>query len=299
MHLETKGHVLAVNIIDLRTDSLVGLVNSTELCRGLLVRVIGKPLDMSLPELSESSSKTKTCVLGEPLSDHLERLGIKKLIVPNISASNAKFGEANMVTFDSERRTERGVRIFRNSISIDAFPVPPGCAEMMRSGDCPTLVITHGGKGSVVVAHCSRDSLFCHQEILTGKKDREHSSVIDAIMEHLKGLPPRDIRAYVTCGIDGKNFEHNPQDETHGKDKYNRKLIDFIDGKYGRRCFCRLPSSGLIKLNEVVKAQLGLYGINNVSCDQLDTFSDERLHSNRCGDKGRNGVLVVNNMRSK
>ena len=167
----------------------------------------------------------------------------------------------------------------------------------MRSADCPTLVLFHEKSGTVVVAHCSRDSLLCRQEILTGFKDRQYSTVIYPAVSKFdeSRISLHTIRAHIICGIAGKNFGHGPKHRQYGM--YNQALAGFVEKRYGTNCFYGDPRDGHIELHKVIQAQLSLCGVTKVTHDGLDTFSDPRLHSNRARDIGRNGVLVTNSMK--
>ena len=275
-----------------------GLVLSTHLCLGLSVNVLGKPLDMRLGELSHPrdmiSAEVRKVYLE--LSRHLRSFGVKRCLLPKVNELNAVFGGIESHVFDLEFSTSGSVPVYKNNNSIDAFTLPAGYSCLMRSADCPTLILFNEEHPIVVVAHCSRDSLICRQELLNGVKDRQHFSVIQPTVNVFKklGVPADDIHAHISCGIAGEYFRHKPDDRQYGK--YNRALSSLIANLYGAKCFHGPPQDGCIKLHEVIRAQLSIYGISNVTHDQLDTFSDQRLHSNRAGGIGRNGVLVINNM---
>ena len=153
--------------------------------------------------------------------------------------------------------------------------------------------------GIVVVVHCSRDSLFCREEILNGSKKpgRKFSTVIHAAMQAFDGkVSPDEVQGHISCGIAGRNFNHNPAHPEHGA--YNSALCHFIVNRYGEHCFSGDPDCYLISLDEVIREQLKLCGVTNVTQDDLDTFSNMHLHSHKLGDTGRNGVLVMNHMNS-
>ena len=271
---------------------------STNLCLGLDVHILGKPLDFRLEELDHPRNMIRKNVrdIYFELSRRLRSFGVVRCILPKLNASNAEFGDTRSYVFDLEFRTSNGVPVYKNRNSIDAFTLPSGYSCLMRSADCPTLILFNEKNRIVVVAHCSRDSLICRQEVLCGVKKRRYSTVIHPsvnVFEKL-GISDHEIKAHISCGIAGEYFKHKPDNEKYGR--YNQDLSKFIADSYGSKCFHGHPQDGCVKLDEVIRAQLLMCGITNVTHDGLDTFSDQRLYSNRVGDVGRNGVFVINSM---
>lgn len=254
----------------------------------LKVEVHGKPYDFRLPNLDDEvlSVEERTVLCGI-----LERRGIETLFVPRLDECNATFGYGGAFDIKIEL-PEVGVTVQKSSTSVDALQLPRKTGCLIRSADCPTIVLWDESKKVVRVGHCSRDSLVDRELLLCGRLWRQSTSVITSMMERFKHLTPGDIRGHIACGILPEHFEHRFDDAIHGK--YNRELIHSIQRLFPA-CLKSAPEEGCIDLAELVRQQLRVWfkiPRGNIGIDDLDTFSHPRLHSHRGGDTGRNGIFV-------
>ncbi len=85
------------------------------------------------------------------------------------------------------------------------------------TGGCPILVFEGGGQ--LCVAHAGRDSLVDRERIKTGKKSREHESVIHAVVHEFRerGITgPGTIRVHGFFGLPPRAFDHSRDHEIYG-----------------------------------------------------------------------------------
>ena len=252
----------------------------------LSVEVHGKPSDFRLQHLDDGILlPEEKAMLCEIIADR----GIDRLFVPRLDKCNATFGSEEEFDINIELP---GVLVSKSRASIDALRLRKRTAGLIRSADCPTIILWHERKNIMLVGHGSRDSLLDREFISGGKLWRKSPSVIRSMMKEFKGFRPVDIYGHIACGILPKHFEHHYDDPKYGE--YNQNLIRNIRRLFPA-CLKSLPGKGCIDLAELAKQQL-CHWFNiprgNIYVDNLDTFEDPRLHSHRAGDRGRNGVFV-------
>ncbi|MCI5108830.1 MAG: laccase domain-containing protein [Candidatus Pacebacteria bacterium] len=252
------------------------------------VVVLGKPTDYSLRGLEGPHSMTIPRV-KESVTLACLRLSeyADKIYVPKLNMCNAEFGHLDKHTFHIE---SSGVRLIKGRDPIDSFDLNVDSSVLMRTADCVTLLLWHESSDTVVVGHCSRDSLISREEVQGRIRTRSHSSVINGMMERFRHISRTGIHALLICGINGRNFVHNTKDRAHGV--YNHRMFQFLH----KNCWDNGNMlGGCLSLHGVIQDQLREYGVpaENIKVDDSDTFSNPDLWSHKKGDMGRNGILIT------
>lgn len=253
--------------------------------------VLGRPVDYSLSGLSSPSSISNPDVLmGVTGACRSLKKYSRHIHVPRIADCNASLGYLDKDVFEV---TVEEVTLIKGTRSIDAFQLHKGFSVMMRSGDCPTIVMVHKQSGTVCVGHGSRESLISREEVNEERRTREYSSVVEAMMKRFRNLSAAQIEVHIICGIAAQNFAHPTESGDHYI--YNTKMVDFIQSKGWRSALVGDPAEGFLSLPGLIEDQLLMFGIlpRNIHKDTSDTSSDPNLWSNKEGDAGRNCVLVM------
>ena len=187
-----------------------------------------------------------------------------------------------------------GDRFWRGKEADGVILQRPRQAFLIASADCPTLIFRNYFTGMIITSHAGRDCLFDRQKLFTGTPSRKKESVIQNLPNN---LVPREMAAWIFCGIVGKYFSHPWDHLVNGED--NKK----ISLHFGEDCLVGDPWEGRLELREVIKKQLIALGVPSwaINGDHVDTYSDRepndrqqyRWHSARRDGPGGGRNLVV------
>lgn len=225
--------------------------------------------------------------------------GVTEVMAPVPSEFNAVVCEPNQLSPEHEEPVGRCEKVtFFRKFKADGTQIKRTQAFYITSGDCPTLVVFNPITGELYAAHAGRNCLWDRGHIIDGKPAREHASVVDAIMEKIPEAYQRFCKAFIYLGIAAENFSHPVYDSTYGA--ANQKMIDHFVETLGPTV-CPDQQEGKLAVKTIIREQLILWGIpaDSIGQDMADTFGDKaedgslKWHSNRRGDKTRNGVLVI------
>ncbi len=259
---------------------------------------IGKPLNGRLlfstkeraEELYPNTAKLRHMLIetlvAEAAANDISTLSI--LRVDRFNASITKTSDFD--TTEAERLA--GVTLLRGddeSFYHDGVELLPGEGAVIVTGDCHTITLWSDVPNSkVIAAHAGRNSLHTinHSHV-----DDVESIVNTAVAKMEIGAV--HLHARITAGIGADAFTHPLDHPTYGET--NKDMLEHFAKVGGADVY---DQDGKIDVVEVIKGQLSDLGvpINNISWDELDTASDNRLWSNRIDGKPRNTILVLNKL---
>ncbi len=226
--------------------------------------------------------------------------GVTDIFAPRGTEKNALVIDADPQLFLEKTVQVRSVWIHWGPFVDAVRLVKPRTALFIASADCPTLVSLFED-GSVVGAHCARDSLIDRHMVEHGELGRRHYGIVQAIFDG-EGKNPSRAQVALVCGIGPRSFEHRETDPKHGS--RNTRLIDHLIAKCGERAICNpADGDGRLDMFEIIKALVAECQVpvdnGGFEYDGIDTFADEGpngyvWHSHKRGDKEtRNGILVI------
>lgn len=225
--------------------------------------------------------------------------GVTDVLAPVPVEFNAIVCEPEQLSPEHEEPVGRCEKMtFYRRFKADGTQIKPRQAFYITSGDCPTLVVFNLITGELFVAHAGRNCLWDRNNIIEGKPPRAHASVVDAIMAKIPQGHRRFCKAFIVLGIAAENFCHPTYDSTHGA--ANQKMVEHFVQTLGTSV-CHDLLDGKLSVKGIIREQLMRNGVpaDSIGLDMADTFGDKsksgspKWHSNRRGDKTRNGVLVI------
>lgn len=163
--------------------------------------------------------------------------------------------------------------------SADGVVIPPGYTALLSTGDCPTIVAYHLPSQTVVAAHAGLKSLLPGRRVV--------KNILDCFGPDIH---TKEIQVRVICSIAPERFVYSPHDSRYGKE--NRMIIAALQAMDEDS----VNENGEIDLYHLACTELTRQGVppRNIESDCLDTFSDPDLWSHVAGDRGRNGIFVIN-----
>lgn len=221
----------------------------------------------------------------------LHEEGTRLIAVPQVFRFNAEVARCG--EFGTTHRIN-GVTV-RTGLEKDAVLLKRGESAGIVTGDCPTIAFWNRATGEAAAAHAGRDSLLDRRMIEEGLPSRPRASVVESVLKYTR-WNSRDVFLYVSAGIGPLHFAHSSSDPVHGN--RNRKMIEWIERRYGAHCIRGKLEEGRIDLYALICLQAAELGIpsSQIQSDGLDTYTHQGLWSHRNAEKraGRNIVLVSN-----
>ncbi|MFT7644845.1 MAG: copper oxidase (laccase) domain-containing protein [Candidatus Paceibacteria bacterium] len=209
--------------------------------------------------IKDGAKTDKVCLVKAPGSE--TRPGYQTIIKP-------QFGLPNSADFD----------VYSEGVIL----TEPGSAAIIRTGDCPIIVLYELVQRRSVVTHAGRAAMKSTSE----EGDTINNIVTIAYDLVVNNYPSPYVSAYITGSICGKCFEHNgPGDE---------KFVEPFD-RFGQHAFTD-RSKGAIDLVSVISHQLEQFDIPEwrIKHDGLCTKESDWLASyRRDKDEGRNTIVAV------
>ncbi len=185
----------------------------------------------------------------------------------------------------------------------------PGDACLLKSADCPTIIMVHPLSGKTVVGHGALDALIDPKMVNLddAKNWRKPAGVIDSMIEQFPVSERNLLAVYVVLGISSQYFRNSCTWNVGGNNKYytrNLRLRQHLRCKYPSALMEDMDSPEYgIDLFEIIRIMCTKAGVlpENIIASgyetygQVDAEGQHLWHSNRRDGarSGRNAVVVI------
>lgn len=247
--------------------------------------------DWSLKYFQHPEDAAKYPEKAERLARVLRERGITDAYAPAVDKMSGLVVEKTALSVTIQ--LPHGVRLHRNrDVPADGVSLGRNHAFIMSGGGCTVLVAA--GRGLVIAAHASRDSMLDRAFIRNEAPPREYASVVRSIIGHASKsghvLPKHlSLRGFFT--LPAEDFPHPPSHPDWGAE--NVQLAEFIAGKWGPHIMTG-PDLHL-SIPELIKAQGAEHRFGRVGVEKdlprSGAFGYTR-HANEAMRTARNLVIV-------
>lgn len=234
----------------------------------------------SLQPMQSQLDAVRNPCLSRGLVGVLEKVKVKKVFAPNVSAFSARVVEEGAL---KQHIYLNGAAVLHRSQFFPADGVhlnKKGHAFMMSGAGCPIIIAADDEGEMLVVAHAGRDSLVDRGAVM-GYRARKHVSVVGAIIEKFgeRGILPVHILMRMMFSISAAAFVHPLNHPQYGA--YNRTLEGFINNRWPRGAI-RQNGNLLVNLEGLFEEQAYQAGLTCVSVTHsLAEFSNLAQHDGK------------------
>ncbi len=211
----------------------------------------------------------------------------RRVYVPTLTDCNTVM----VRNFEFPTNINRGINTVevRCGVNADGVTLLRGEVAALATADCPTIIAHSPSMGTTIVAHAGAKSLVDMGLMSKAKKPtRKRLSVVDSVVEEIRGHLMHDVQVFITCGI---------------KVYIWPELSQYLRAEG----YTSAAQGGWTDLKQLAAEQFARHGIYNVSVDTIDTVNDHKKTENgmrylwhsyrraKTSDEktGRNLVLVV------